>query len=139
MFLVLFCFVFFSISCNNTDPSQIRYRPYIFTRTSTNEQLYICPGVQSIHWLLSKAKNVPLFTLVLVELSLDNGKGPTKACPKLVIKNNVSTTFFQQVMKKSRMFVPINSSMIQVKLPLCLAKRVTDLAKAHNPWQLYFT
>ena len=29
--------------------------------------------------------------------------------------------------------------MIQVKLPLCLAKRVTDLAKAHNPWQLYFT
>ena len=38
----------------------------------------------------------PLFLLN----SLFNGNVPTKACPKLLIKNNLSTTFLQQVMKK---------------------------------------
>lgn len=139
-FFALFCrLCLFFIKSNNTDQWPMRYHPYIFSRTSTNEPLYICPGVQSIHWLLSTAKNFPLFTLVLVELLLDNGNGPTKACPKLLIKNNLSTTFFQQVMKKSRMFVPINSFMIQVKLPLCLANAWLISLKWHNPWQLYFT
>ena len=45
-----------------------------------------------------------MFRYSLLELfllnSLYNGNGPTKACPKLLIKNNLSTTFFQQVMKK---------------------------------------
>lgn len=45
-----------------------------------------------------------MFRYSLLELfllnSLYNVNGLTKACPKLLIKNNLSTTFFQQVMKK---------------------------------------
>ena len=143
MFLVLFCFVFFfSIKCNNTDPWPIRYRPYIFSRTSTNEPLYIYSGVQSIHWLLSTENNVPLFmhswNCSCWTLST-TATARLRRVPNYLLKITSRLRFFSKWWKKSRMFVPINSSMIQVKLPLCLAKRVTDLAKAQNAWQLYFT
>ena len=102
MFLVLFCFVFSfpsSVIILTRDRSDI-VLTYSVEPPQTNHSIFIpaySPYIDSCQQRI-------MFRYSLLELfllnSLYNVNGLTKACPKLLIKNNLSTTFFQQVMKK---------------------------------------
>ena len=101
MFLVLFCFVFFffpSVVITLTSDKSGIVLKYSVEPPQTNHSIFVpaySPYIDSC-----KQRKMFRYSLLFLLNSLYNGNGPTKACPKLLIKNSLSTTFFQQVMKK---------------------------------------